>query len=84
RAAVEEGIVAGGGTAFVSVIPAIGTLIESLEGEVKLGAQIVKEEYNKFWDDIQIFIKYGCLKDESFYEKVKECILFKTIDDEYI
>ncbi|HBF8973396.1 TPA: chaperonin GroEL [Clostridioides difficile] len=43
RAAVEEGIVAGGGTAFVSVIPAIGTLIESLEGEVKLGAQIVKK-----------------------------------------
>ena len=43
RAAVEEGIVAGGGTAFVSVIPAIGTLIESLEGEVKLGVQIVKK-----------------------------------------
>ncbi|HBF8536507.1 TPA: chaperonin GroEL [Clostridioides difficile] len=43
RAAVEEGIVAGGGTAFVSVIPAIRTLIESLEGEVKLGAQIVKK-----------------------------------------
>ncbi|AXU70279.1 TPA: chaperonin GroEL [Clostridioides difficile] len=43
RAAVEEGIVAGGGTAFVSVIPTIGTLIESLEGEVKLGAQIVKK-----------------------------------------
>lgn len=43
RAAVEEGIVAGGGTAFVSVIPAIGTLIESLEGEVNLGAQIVKK-----------------------------------------
>ncbi|HBG7594603.1 TPA: chaperonin GroEL [Clostridioides difficile] len=43
RAAVEEGIVAGGGTAFVSVIPAIGTLIESLEVEVKLGAQIVKK-----------------------------------------
>ncbi|HBG5346411.1 TPA: chaperonin GroEL [Clostridioides difficile] len=43
RAAVEEGIVAGGGTAFVSVIPAIGTLVDSLEGEVKLGAQIVKK-----------------------------------------
>lgn len=43
RAAVEEGIVAGGGTAFVSVIPAIGALVDSLEGEVKLGAQIVKK-----------------------------------------
>ncbi|MCC0632864.1 MULTISPECIES: chaperonin GroEL [unclassified Clostridioides] len=43
RAAVEEGIVAGGGTAFVSVIPAIGTLVDSLTGEVKLGAQIVKK-----------------------------------------
>ncbi len=29
-----------------------------------------REEYNKFWDDIQIFIKFGCLKDEVLYEKI--------------
>lgn len=28
-----------------------------------------RENYESFWDDIQIFIKYGCLRDESFYEK---------------
>ena len=43
KAAVEEGIVAGGGTALVSVIPAIETVVDTLEGEVKLGAQIVKK-----------------------------------------
>ncbi len=43
-----------------------------------------KENYEKFWDDIQVFIKFGCLKDESFYDKIKDSILFKTINDEYV
>ena len=43
RAAVEEGIVAGGGTAFVSVIPALESVIQSLEGEIKIGAQIIRK-----------------------------------------
>ena len=43
-----------------------------------------REEYEKFWDDIQIFIKFGCLKDEGFYEKVKDYILYKDIDGKYI
>ncbi|MDD6794777.1 MAG: molecular chaperone HtpG [Clostridiaceae bacterium] len=43
-----------------------------------------REKYNEFWDDIQVFIKFGCLKDESFYEKIKESIIFKDINDEYI
>ncbi|WP_304340516.1 chaperonin GroEL [Metaclostridioides mangenotii] len=43
RAAVEEGIVAGGGAALVNVIPAIDNLVEGLEGEVKLGAQIIRK-----------------------------------------
>lgn len=42
KAAVQEGIVAGGGTAFVSVIPAVDELIESLEGEERLGAKIIR------------------------------------------
>ena len=43
-----------------------------------------RENYEKFWDDIQVFIKFGCLKDESFYDKVKDSILFKTINSKYI
>ena len=43
-----------------------------------------RENYEKFWDDIQVFIKFGCLKDESFYDKVKDSILFKTINSQYI
>ena len=42
KAAVQEGIVAGGGTAFVSAIPAVDKLVDSLEGEEKLGAQIIR------------------------------------------
>ena len=43
RAAVEEGIVAGGGTALVSTIPALDTLVASLEGEEQLGAKIIRK-----------------------------------------
>ena len=42
KAAVQEGIVAGGGTAFVSAIPAVEALVASLDGEKKLGAQIIR------------------------------------------
>ena len=43
-----------------------------------------KETYFKYWDDINPFIKFGCLKDEKFYDKVKEAIVFKTTDGEYL
>ncbi|SFU41141.1 molecular chaperone HtpG [Clostridium sp. DSM 8431] len=43
-----------------------------------------REKYNEFWDDIQIFIKYGCIKDEGFYEKIKDSIIYKTINDKYV
>lgn len=43
-----------------------------------------REEFNKFWPDIQIFIKYGCLRDEKFYEKIKDIIIFKNLKDEFI
>lgn len=39
--------------------------------------------YEGFWDDIGIFIKYGCMREEKFYEKVKESLLFKTTDGIY-
>lgn len=43
-----------------------------------------RDEYNGFWKDINIFIKYGCLRDEKFYEKVKDIIVFKTTNGEHI
>lgn len=43
-----------------------------------------REEFNKFWPNIQIFIKYGCLRDEKFYEKIKDIIIFKNLKGEYI
>lgn len=39
--------------------------------------------YEGYWDDIAPFIKFGCIKDEKFYDKVKDIILFKTINGEY-
>ena len=43
-----------------------------------------KEEYQKYWDDISPFIKYGCLKDDKFCEKMTDYILFKNLDGEYM
>ncbi|MCR4956345.1 MAG: molecular chaperone HtpG [Lachnospiraceae bacterium] len=43
-----------------------------------------KENYEKFWDDISPFIKYGCLKDEKFCDKMNDYILFKNLDGEYL
>lgn len=43
-----------------------------------------KEEYFKYWDDINPFVKFGCLKDEKFYDKVKDAIVLKTTDGEYL
>lgn len=43
-----------------------------------------REEYNKCWEDINPFVKYGCLKDDKFYDKVKDAVLFKTTGGEFI
>lgn len=42
-----------------------------------------RENYNSYWDDIAPFVKYGCLKDEKFYDKVKNIILYTTCDGEH-
>ncbi len=42
-----------------------------------------KEEYEKYWDDISPFIKFGCLKDDKFCEKMNDYILFKNLDGNY-
>ncbi len=43
-----------------------------------------KDSYEKYWDDISPFIKFGCLKDEKFCDKMNDYILFKNLDDKYL
>ena len=43
-----------------------------------------RENYEKYWDDINPFIKFGCLKDEKFAEKMNDYIIFKNLDGKYI
>ena len=43
-----------------------------------------REDYNKYWEDINPFIKYGCIKESSFYDRVKDVIIYKDIQNEYI
>ena len=43
-----------------------------------------KEAYETYWDDISPFIKFGCLKDEKFCDKINDYILFKDINDKYL
>lgn len=48
--------------------------------------QLFKNErsvYESFWNDIGVFIKYGCMREEKFYDKVKDALLFKTTDGVY-
>ena len=46
--------------------------------------KVEREEYEKYWEDISPFIKYGCLKDEKFREKIEEFIIFKDLNDKFI
>ena len=43
-----------------------------------------RENYEKYWDDINPFIKFGCLKDEKFAEKMNDYIIFKNLDGKYL
>ncbi len=43
-----------------------------------------REKYNKYWDDINPFVKFGCIKESKFYDRVKDIIVYKTINNEYI
>ena len=43
-----------------------------------------KENYEKYWDDINPFIKFGCLKDEKFADKMNDYIIFKNLDGKYL
>lgn len=43
-----------------------------------------KKRYEEIWNDINVFIKYGCMRDEDFYSKVKDIIIFKTTNGDYV
>lgn len=43
-----------------------------------------KENYEKYWDDISPFIKYGCLRDDKFNEKMTDYIIFKNLENKYV
>ena len=43
-----------------------------------------RESYEKYWDDISPFIKYGCIKDTKFAEKIGDYVLFKNLDGKYL
>jgi len=43
-----------------------------------------RENYEKYWDDINPFIKFGCLKDEKFADKMNDYIIFKNLEDKYL
>ena len=46
--------------------------------------KVERESYEKYWEDINPFIKYGCLKDDKFREKMKDVIIFKNLEDKYV
>ncbi|MBE7025766.1 MAG: molecular chaperone HtpG [Ruminococcaceae bacterium] len=43
-----------------------------------------REHFNSYWEDINPFIKYGCLRDEKFYDRVKDILIFKTADERFV
>ncbi|MCX7709075.1 MAG: molecular chaperone HtpG [Clostridia bacterium] len=43
-----------------------------------------RENFNKYWDDIHPFVKYGCLREEKFYDRVKDILMFKTTKGDYV
>ena len=46
--------------------------------------KVHKEDYEKYWDDINPFIKYGCLKDEKFLDKMKDYCIYKNLEGKYL
>ena len=43
-----------------------------------------REDYQRYWDDIHPFVKYGCIKDDKFYDRVKKALIYKTTGGEYV
>lgn len=43
-----------------------------------------RDNYNKYWEDINPFIKYGCIREEKFFDRVKDIVIYKTTNSEYV
>jgi len=46
--------------------------------------KVERENYEKYWDDISPFIKFGCLKDDKFYDRIKDYLIFKNLEGKYL
>jgi len=61
-----------------------GYIIRKVADKLTSLATGERDEYNKYWDDINQFIKYGCVREEDFYDKCKNAILYKTTGGDYL
>lgn len=59
-------------------------IVKKVADKLKSLHKTERDNYEKFWDDIQVFIKFGCLKDDKFYDRIKDVILYKTIYGKHI
>ncbi|NMA95123.1 MAG: molecular chaperone HtpG [Clostridiales bacterium] len=58
-------------------------ITKKVADKLKLLYKNERESYNKYWKDINIFIKYGCMQDFSFYEQVKEVLIYESLEGEF-
>ena len=60
-----------------------GYIVRKVADKLTSLAANERETYNKYWDDINQFIKYGCVREADFYEKCREAVLYKSVKGEY-
>ena len=61
-----------------------GHITKKVADKLQLLYKKEKDDYVKYWSDIHPFVKYGCMREEKFYEKVKDIILFKTTEGRFV
>ncbi|MBO5059886.1 MAG: chaperonin GroEL [Clostridia bacterium] len=84
KAAVEEGIVAGGGTSYINVLPAVAKLLEETEGDEKTGVQIVLKALE---EPVRQIAKNAGLEGSVIVDKVKDCkkgVGYNALTEEYV
>jgi len=59
-------------------------IIKKVADKLQLLYKKDRESYNKYWDDIHPFVKFGCMREDKFYDRVKDILIFKTINDKYV
>lgn len=58
-------------------------IIKKVADKLKEEKKKDETKYQELWDTLSTFIKFGCIRNDSFYDKVKDCLLFKNIDEKY-